>query len=441
MSETVDRRLSLLHAPMSRAQIAAVIMTVLLSALDGYDVLSVTFAAPAISQSWGIGRAALGLVLASGLAGMAFGSLALAPLADVIGRRRIVLCGLGLMVAGSLLSAVSRNVAELAAWRVLTGVGIGVMVAVITPLAAEFANTRWRSFAVSAMAVGYPVGGVLGGVTASALLQRTGWQGVFVAGAAAGVLLVPAVLVWLPEPPAFLLARRRPDTLSRVNAFLTRCGRPTIDALPPMETRKATSYRGLFANGLAGTTLRITIVNLLYVMSGYYFLSWLPQLVADAGFPPASASLVSAAANLAGAVGGLVLGWVATRFGPTLPSAGAMIGFAAAMIALGLAPASLATLTVAAACCGFFLIAGISCLYAALTMAFDAPSRASGAGFVIGIGRIGSALGPYAAGWMFASGLARSEVTLTFAVLAGLAGLLMMSGRLREDDLGRMKTT
>ena len=80
-------------APMGRAQIAAVAATVALSALDGYDVLSVTFAAPAIALGWGIGKAALGVLLSAGLAGMAVGSLMLAPIADVVGRRSAIQVG------------------------------------------------------------------------------------------------------------------------------------------------------------------------------------------------------------------------------------------------------------------------------------------------------------------------------------------------------------
>lgn len=142
--------------PMTRAQIAAVAGTVLLSALDGFDVLSVTFVAPAVAREFGVGKSGLGVVLAAGLAGMAVGSLALAPLADRVGRRALVLVSLGLMAAGMVASAGVGGVGALAAWRVVTGCGIGAMVAVIAPLAAEYASARRRDLAVALMAVGYP---------------------------------------------------------------------------------------------------------------------------------------------------------------------------------------------------------------------------------------------------------------------------------------------
>ena len=105
--------------PMSPAQIIAVALTVLLSALAGFDVFSVTFAMPAISRGWGIGKVELGVVLSSGLAGMAHGSFLIAPLADRFGRKPLTLVSLVLMAAGMALSSRAPDVSVLAATRVL----------------------------------------------------------------------------------------------------------------------------------------------------------------------------------------------------------------------------------------------------------------------------------------------------------------------------------
>ena len=429
--EVYDFRRRLDDSPMSRVQIMAVAVTVLLSALDGYDVLSMTFAAPAVTKAWGIDKTALGGALSSSLAGMALGSLLLAPLGDVIGRRLVVMGGLVLMTAGSLLSAYSSTVLELALWRVLTGLGIGIMVAVITALAAEFANTRRRPFAVAAMAVGYPVGGVIGGLVAAALLRSFGWPAVFMAGAVAGAVVLLAVVVSLPESPAFLLARRKPNSLERINVLLVRCGHPPVAALPPLDSTGAASYRALFSPGCAGTTVWITAVNLLYVVAVYYILSWMPQLVADAGFSPASGSIVSSVANVVGVFSGMALGWAAASFAPNRLAACAMVGLGLAIAAFGYMPASLPLLMMAAGVVGFFLFAGIAGLYATMAAVFTPATRSTGSGFVIGIGRAGSAIGPYLAGWLFTSGLTRAEVSVAFAALAGVAGILLAFGRPR----------
>ncbi|WP_375402178.1 MFS transporter [uncultured Sphingomonas sp.] len=425
-------------APMSPAQVAAIAVTVALSALDGYDVLSVTFAAPAIGRDWNLGRAALGAVLSAGLVGMALGSLVLAPLADRVGRRRLMLVALALMATGMALSATAGTLGQLAAWRVLTGLGIGAMVAVINPVAAEFANAKRRPMALALMAVGYPAGGLLGGLLASVLLSIFGWRAVFAAGVVFAVLLTPFVLRFLPEPLAFLLARPKGDGLARVNGLLRRCRQPEVSAMPASARAKSGGYRAIFTPGQLSITARVTAANLLFVMVVYYVLSWLPQMVTDAGFAPASASLVAAVANLCGIVGGLTLGALARRVGLRRIAATMMAGLGFATAAFGLTPPSLPLLIMTAGICGFFLFGGIAGIYATLAGSYAVDARASGAGFVIGVGRIGSAVAPALAGLLFAGGFERGTVSIAFGALAVVAGLLLALGRTltSESDPG-----
>src|ERR1700753_3117238 len=97
---STDPRDTLASAPMSALQIVTVAVTVGLTALDGFDVLSISFAAPGIAAEWGIDRAALSVVLSMELFGMALGALALGALADRIGRRPTMLACLVLMSVG-----------------------------------------------------------------------------------------------------------------------------------------------------------------------------------------------------------------------------------------------------------------------------------------------------------------------------------------------------
>ena len=208
---------------------------------------------------------------------------------------------------------------------------------------------------------------------------------------------------------------------------MARCGRAAVAALPPPSLESG-GYRALLTPAMAGATLRLTLANGLYVMTVYYVLSWLPQMVADAGFRPSTASLVSAVANLSGVAGGLLLGAAARWFGLRGLVTGALFGLSVSTAMFGLAPPVLSLLMLAAGVCGFFLISGISGIYATIATTFSPQSRASGSGFVIGVGRATSATAPYIAGWMFAEGLGRAQVSLAFAVLAALAGLLVAFG-------------
>lgn len=232
-----DPRQLLLRAPMRSPQLQAIAITVLLSALDGFDVLTVSLAAPSIVREWDLSKTVMELIVSLGLAGMAAGSLIVAPLADWVGRRPIVVSCLTMMTLGSGLCAIARSPSGLAGWRVLTGLGIRGTLAIANPLAAEFANARRRDLAVALMSVGFPLGRMLGGALAARLLVLDHWRLVFASGARFGAVMLALVLWRLPEPISFLIERQRPLDLARVDRMLERCGHPPTVALPPPSTR------------------------------------------------------------------------------------------------------------------------------------------------------------------------------------------------------------
>jgi MFS family permease len=417
-------------------QWTAVAVTVALCALDGFDVLAITLAAPGITKAWHISKAALGGVFSMGLFGMAAGSLLVAPLADLFGRRVLVLANLALMSLGMFLCAQASDVATLALWRVVTGLGIGATIAIINPLAAEYANAQRRDLAIGLMAVGFPIGGVLGGAASAYLLARHGWPAVFLLGAAVGAGLIPLVLWRLPEPVAFLIEKGGATALARVNAFLRRCGHGPVRQLPATATATATATASptpggrlveIFRPGRLRLTLHVTAIYFLFVMTVYFFLSWIPQMVADLGFRPSAAAGVSATANLAGVVGGTLLGWAAARLGLKRLALVALTGMGLATMAFGYVRADLGLLTLNAAMVGFFLFGGMVGLYAIVSRTFPTHARATGSGFVIGVGRIGSALAPAAAGLLFSAGAGRGQVSIVMGAAAILAaGLLLL---------------
>lgn len=422
-SEAIRERFD--AAAMSGVQKMAVALTFALSALDGYDLLSIAFTAPAITLAWGVGKAALGLVLSSGLVGMALGSFLLAPVADIIGRKRMILVCLPLMGLGALLSGFARSLPQLAAWRVLTGLGIGTCIAVINLISAEFANARWRPFSVALMAMGYPAGGLMGGLLASVLIKSYGWPAVFFAGFAVALMFFPIVALLLPESLAFLVNDHRSDNLRRLNALLRRCRHPPLEAMPARATTAGRGYAVIFKPRQVGTTVRMATVNILNAAVVYYVFSWLPQMVVDAGFNPSKASLVASMLNLVGIGGGLSIGVLARFGGLRLWTVAMMIGFGATIGALGSTPSSFALLLLVAGLCGFFLFAAGAGYYGLLASSFGDEARASGVGFVIGTGRISSAIAPSLAGWLFASNWGHAEVSAAFGACAILAGIIL----------------
>lgn len=422
----IDPRARLSAAPMSRYQWMALLITVGLAALDGFDVLAITFAAPAIAKGWGITKAGLGFAFSAGLLGMAGGSFFIAPLADVIGRRPLVLVSLVMMAAGSFVAASANGVALLLTARVFTGLGVGAMIATINPLGAEYANDPRREVALSILNIGYPLGGVVGGFVASLLLPTFGWRAIFVTGGLLDITMLLVAGALLPEPLAFLLARPRANSLARANSYLRRCGHPPADALPPAQPRQAAPTVQLFRGGMAPLTIGVTAIYLLYVVSMFFMQNWLPTLVTDRGYSASQGATVSMLMSVGGIAGGLLVGAAAGRLGLKRVVVAAMVLAAACIAVFGFSPRDLGVLSLAAMAVGVALFGGMIGTYSVVSRTFPARMRASGTGLVIGVGRLGAVLSPIVAGALFKAGFVAVSVSAIMALPALFAGLVLL---------------
>ena len=424
-----DPRETIAQSPMSAAQIAAIGVAVLLNALDGFDVLSISFASPGIAKEWGIDRAALGVVLSVELIGMAVGSIVIGQLCDRFGRRPTVLACLVLMASGMTMAATAHSVQILSLWRLLTGLGIGGMLAATAAVVAEFANAKRRNLAVALMAGGYPVGAVVGGTIASVLLVDHGWRAVFAFGAIASLACIPLTLWLLPETVGWLVQRRPEGAIVRINRTLARLGHRSIEALPePDRATSRTSLGALFTPRLAPITLLLALAYFAHIMTFYFILKWSPKIVADMGFAPSAAGGVLVWANVGGLAGSVLLSLLTQKFGVRGLTIGAMLLGAAFVTLFGRVPADLHMLSLAAAAGGFFTNAAVVGLYAIFAQSFPTAVRAGGTGFVIGVGRGGAALSPILAGALFQGGVSLPSVALLIASgsIVGAGALLLL---------------
>lgn len=416
---------------MSLFQWRIVAIMVALNALDGFDVLSISFASPGIVRDWGIDRAALGIVLSMELIGMATGSILLSGVADRLGRRRTILGCLAVMATGMVAASAAGSVLSLSLWRVLTGLGIGGMLATTNAAVAEAANARRRSLCVILMATGYPIGAVLGGALAAHLLATHDWPIVFQLGGLATLACVPAVVAWVPESLHLMMRRGAPGDLAAVNDTLARMGHPAMAAMPARPARMPSiPVRQLFAPALAMPTVLLTAAYLGHIMTFYFILKWVPKIVVDMGFAPSLAGGVLVWANVGGAAGALLLGLLTLRIRVRLLTIAAL-GMAAAMVIwFGRGARDLTGLSMVAAAAGFFTNAGVVGLYALVADTFPTEVRATATGFAIGIGRGGSALAPALAGALFAAGYGLQSVSTLMAMGSVIAVLaLIVLGR------------
>jgi benzoate transport len=422
--------------PMRAWQWVAVAVTVGLNALDGFDVLSISFASPGIAKEWGIERAALGWVLSMELLGMAVGSVILGGVADKIGRRPTILACLVAMTAGMWGAGHASDVSSLVVWRLLTGLGIGGILAAINAAAAEFSNDRWRSVAMAVMVIGYPLGGVVGGFSVQHLLSiGGGWRDIFAYGAFATAIFIPLVWIFVPETPAFLARKQPAGALDAINRTFARFGHAPLEVLiaRPADAPKQ-SLADIFKPELIATTLLITFAYFAHITSFYFIIKWIPKIVVDMGYNAQSAASVLTWANIGGATGGAVFGLIGTRIGLKPLTIATLAGAATLIIWFGAGADGLEALKMKVLVAGFFTNAAIVGLYALFAKVFPTHVRATGTGFAIGVGRGGAALAPVLAGYLFQAGLTLQTVSAMMAMGSVVAGITLFILREKAAD-------
>jgi len=420
-------------SPMGHIQIRVIAILICLNALDGFDVLAISFAAPGIAEEWGINRGRLGFVLSMELIGMGLGSMCLGSVADALGRRRTMLSCLGIMSVGMVMAVTAGTVAELSVWRVMTGIGIGGMLACANAAASEFANDRRRHMCVSWVAIGYPMGAVVGGTIAAFLLEHFAWRSVFVAGAVLTIGFVPLVYLFVPESPVWLAQKQPKDALERINATLIRMGHATLSALPDRAPGHEThSPADIFRGGMALTTVLVTAAYFAHITSFYFLVKWIPKIVVDMGYSPSTGAGVLVWTSLGGSIGGIAFGVLTQRL-PLKPLILAAMALSVVFVAaFGASTDSLARLKIVCALAGFVTNAGVVGMYATFAHTFPTHIRAFGTGFGIGVGRAGAIIAPILAGLLFEAGFSLGTVAVIMAAGSLVAAFALIPVRYRR---------
>lgn len=377
-----------------------VALCVLINAIDGFDILALSFAAPVVVREWGLSPEQTGVVFSANLVGIGVGAFVFALAADIFGRRPVILFGTALMSVGMLVTATVDGIAGLAACRVVTGLGIGAMVSTAGTLAIEYSTLRWRKLSVALVVIGYPIGGALGGPVAGWLLAHHGWRPIFLFGGVLTVLLFPLLWRHLPESKE----------------------------LPPPEQRvgAAGQFAALWQPAHRRASLLLCAMYPLYMFTFYFFVNWHTKLATERGLSVADAVQMSSLWSLAGIAGGLLFGLVATRLPITRLVATLAVVLAAGIASFGLLPASAAVLNVAALVLGFFMWGASGTIFSVIALSYPVRVRASGIGLVVTVGRAGSALGPWVAGLLRGAGHDWSIVAPVLAVPAVCAAVLIL---------------
>src|ERR1700722_19762802 len=368
--------------------------------LDGFDTQAIGYVAPALAREWGLTKAALGPVFSAGLFGLMIGALLFGPLADRIGRRKIIIVSTLAFGIGTLATAFVRDVNTLLVIRFLTGLGLGGAMPNTIALTSEFSPHRRRATMVMMMFCGFSVGAALGGFLAAGLIPYFGWRSVFIVGGAAPLLLVPILALKLPESVRFLaLTGRANDRVAQLLGFInpkavfaaaTRfvVHEPELVGVPVLH---------LFRSGRTLVTLLLWVVFFMSLLDLYFMSNWLPTVLNDLGASVSEAAAIGSMLQVGGVVGTFALGSIIDRFSFR---ALALLYFVAvfAIGAIGQLGHSAAFVTTAIFVAGFCVVGGQIAANALAAGFYPTSIRASGVGWALGIGRVGSIVGPLVGG-------------------------------------------
>ncbi len=417
---------------MQPVQVLAVTICVVINMFDGFDVLVMAFTAPSVAAEWSLDPATVGMLLSSGLVGMSLGSLFIAPLADRIGRRNNILICLVIISAGMCLSAFTQSALQLACARVGTGLGIGGMLASINTITAEFSSRKRQGLAIAMVQSGYPVGATVGGTITAFLIVAYDWRAVFLFGGACTAVMIPIVLRYLPESLDYLIERKPPGALERVNQLLARMDRETLAELPPSRRQgNSGSVLKLVSAPLRASTLLLWCAFFMIMLSFYFVLSWMPSLLSGAGLSPEQGISGGVLVNIGGIIGGAALGYLTARFSAHRLTALYMVLCAVFMSIFGLLDGNLGPMLVAGFVVGYFIFGSIIGVYSIAPNLYNTAVRNTGMGWAIGIGRFGAIIGPSAAGFLLDRGWTGTECFYLFSIppLVAMAAVLLLRQR------------
>jgi MFS transporter, AAHS family, 4-hydroxybenzoate transporter len=418
--------------PIGPLQWVALTLCAMCMVIDGFDVQAMAYAAPALIKAWEINRSVLGPVFGAGLLGMFVGSLALAGFADRIGRRPILVAAVLWVALWMALTPTVQTVGQLIGVRFAAGVGMGVIIPNAMALAGEFSPSRVRITLMMTVSCGYVIGGVVGGAVSALLIAPFGWAGVFYVGTLLTALLGMAMLLVLPESLQFSLLNHagEPKTRLLLHRLAPGAVMPRATAVPKVTRRQA--FASLFGEGPVLATPLLWTANFGNMFCAYFLAAWIPMLMSGAGTAFQSATLAGTTLWLGGLVGNLLLGALIDRRGFVAVLLTNFLVGSVAIAGISYFHSSFLGALVLIALAGFCVLGGQSGLNALAVTVYPTAARATGAGWAVGVGRLGAVLGPVAGGQLMAYAWTADQTLLASALpallTAGAIGALGWTG-------------
>jgi MFS transporter, AAHS family, vanillate permease len=275
----------------SSQQYLVVALCLLFNALDGFDITAMAVVASSVSADLLISTDRIGWIFGFALFGMMLGAMFLAPLADLVGRRKIVVASVLAMGLSVLATAMATSLLQFVVLRFLSGLAAGALLASQTALTAEYSPEKYRALSVSVVVAGYPIGAMMTSVVAGYIMPEFGWRGMFWFGGTATLAMVVVAWALIPESLKYLLDRRPENALARANRVLARLRKRPLHKLPDVARYHAPIGPGVMEGMLKlvrephrRTTLVLWTTFFLSFFTLYFLMSWVPKLMEHAGF-------------------------------------------------------------------------------------------------------------------------------------------------------------
>jgi AAHS family 4-hydroxybenzoate transporter-like MFS transporter len=413
VNEIIDRQ------PMGRFQIWTMILCGMVIVLDGFDTQSIGFLAPSMAETLHIPIKNFAPIFVAALIGLMISSMASGPIADRWGRKwPIVTCTL-LFGLFAVLTSRCATYTELIACRGLTGLGLGGALSNSVALMSEYAPKRQLAVVVSIMFCGMPTGAVLATRVSAVMLPRWGWQSVFYAGGILPLTLALLLIAILPESVRYLEVSGA--NRGKISKILARISPGNADA--PFSRSEHTDQRrnapvtNLFREGRAAGTILLWIPFFMNLLMLYFVVFWLPALLRQTGKPLSAGATAIFLFSLGGIAGSFIEGNLMNRWGSFQVLLTEFL-FTTLLIAALAYSNSFALMMSITFVLGFAVQGAQGGLSAVAATFYPISIRSTGIGWCLGVGRIGSIVGPVLGGVMLKLDWSPREILLAGSIPA-----------------------
>jgi len=435
MQRTIDVAATLDAQGVGGFQLRVFLLCAALLFVDGFDVQGITYVAPAISQDWKLARGALGPTFSAGLFGVMLGAILLAPLADRVGRRLVIIWSCTAFGIGTLAMVWAGSLTELLVVRFLTGLGLGSALPNAIGLASEYAPKPRRATVVTFVGSGISLGAIGSGIAAAQLIAPYTWRAVFVVGGVLPLGLAAVLWLGLPESLRFAaLVPRRQAEARRLLAKLTRGAPPGDDVrVVSGDTESGQiTVADLFREARGVTTVLLWTAFFTSLLNVYLVINWLPTSLTSSGFTVTDAAVMTTFYHVGGLAGTYLLGLAMDRLGAHRMQIFAMLVSAAGLSVFATVGGMTRWETTAVLMlAGFGVVGGQVGVNALASMTYPVAMRSTGLGWALGVGRVGSIVGPTIGGIMLASAHDPRSVYLVCIApsIVGVAAVALLKRR------------